>query len=68
MLQEKDDDGNKVIPRKQAHQNTMPKVVENDDDNEGEDDSKPLPADNAINKTQMINEVFEQIFNGDAAN
>jgi len=50
LLHEKDDDS-KANPKKLAHQNTMPKVVENDGDNEGEDESQALPSDNAINKT-----------------
>jgi hypothetical protein len=50
-----------------AHQNTMPKVLEGEADNEHEDDSEALPADNAINKTGIINEVYEQIFNGEAS-
>lgn len=69
LLLEKDTEDPKAAQKKLVHQNTMPKVVEKDgdendeqDDTHGGEDSKssaPLPADNAINKTQMINEVFD---------
>lgn len=49
-----------------SNQNTMPKVEEKAD-SEHEDVSDALPADNAINKTGIINEVYDQIFNGEAS-
>lgn len=49
----------------------MPKVVEKDDDLDHDnytEHSEPVDKDPAINKTQMINEVFDQIFSSDANN
>ena len=45
--------------------NTMPKVIEKEA--AVEDDDGSLPSDNAINKTQMINDVFDSIFKADHA-
>lgn len=45
--------------------NTMPKVIEKEAAVEEDDGS--LPSDNAINKTQMINDVFDSIFKADTA-
>ena len=40
--------------------NTMPKVIEKEA--AVEEDEGSLPSDHAINKTQMINDVFDSIF------